>query len=249
MTDLEPLSPREGVRLYLDHRETDLAEKSLQNQTYRLNSFFEWCIAEDIDNLNELTGRDLHRFRIARSKGEIPEYGPVNKITLNGILSTLKKALEYWAAIDAVEPGMRERVLLPDIDDSEAARDELLEAEDAAAILEYLNRFQYASRDHLIVALLWHTGMRLGTLRALDVDDVDLEEGCLDLWHRPESETPLKNGEAAERSIAIGSHYGDVLRAYIEHHRHDVEDEYGRQPLITSKQGRLSSTPIRLTCY
>ncbi|MCU4926943.1 site-specific integrase [Halobacteria archaeon AArc-dxtr1] len=243
MSDLEPIEPAEAVNLYLNHREPDLSEKSVQNHRYRLNSFVEWCDERGIDNLNDLTGRDLHRFRTWRRKNGIA------KVTLRGQLATLRVFLEFCANIDAVEPGMRERVLLPEVDPEEASKDEKLEESHANDLLDYLERYQYASREHVVVAILWHTGIRLGSLRAFDLSDFDPDARCLDLCHRPDTGTPLKNGKGAERSIAVGETFCRVIQDYIDVHRDDVFDDYGRRPLITSREGRLSATAIRRTIY
>jgi site-specific recombinase XerD len=240
--NLEPLTPEEAVELYLKQRKADLSEKTLTNHRYRLNSFLEWCSESEIDNLNQLSGRDLHRFRTWRAE-------EVNKVTLRGILATIRVFLEFCAEIDGVEPGLRERVRLPQVDPDEAAREIKIEQAHAASILDHLDQFRYASREHVIFSILWHTGIRLGSLRAFDVDDFERESPCLKLRHRPKTKTPLKNGKGAERAIAIGEHYAQVLTDYIEHHRHNVKDRYGREPLLTSKQGRLSETPIRVTAY
>lgn len=239
---LEAIEPSEAVELYLQHREPDLSEKSIQNHEYRLDKFLRWCEEEGIDNLNHLTGRDLHKYRSWRSQD-------VKPVTLVGELRTLRVFLEFCDSIDAVEPGLREKVLIPSVSDAEESKDVLIEPERAKRILERLNQFEYASRNHVILAILWHTGIRLGTLRALDVDDFDAEEPCLEVRHRPESETPLKNGDAAERSIAVGEHYKQVISDYIQHNRDDVTDDYGRVPLITSEQGRLTGTAIRTAVY
>lgn len=246
---LEPITPGQAVRLYIDHREPDLSEKSRINHRYRLESFAVWCKENDIENLNDLTGRDLHRFRVDRRRGEVGDYDEVSPITLRGILQTLRVFLEWCASIDAVEQGMREKVLLPEVDREDESRDEYLNDEAAEAVLDYLDNFRYASREHVVLGLLWNTGMRLGALRALDVEDVDLEEPCLELRHRPESGTPLKNRKGAVRTIAVGEYYVQVLADYIEHTRHDVVDDAGRRPLITSAQGRLSESPIRRLVY
>nr|WP_277347878.1 site-specific integrase [Haloarcula rubripromontorii] len=144
---------------------------------------------------------------------------------------------------------MRERVLLPEVDPEEASKDEKLDTEHAEAILDHLNRYQYASREHVIFGILWHTGIRLGSLRSLDLGDFDADGQYLQLRHRPETGTPLKNGRAAERSIAVGDFYTEVIQEYIENHWDSVTDEYGREPLITSDRGRLSETPIRSAVY
>ncbi|AQL41627.1 integrase [Halorientalis sp. IM1011] len=240
--DLEPLSPFKAVDLYLKHRESELSEKSLSNQRYRLDSFVEWCEKNDVDNLNDLTGRDLHHYRTWKGQD-------VNAVTLRGILATLRKFLEFCASIDAVESGMRERVMLPELDEQEASRDIQLSEDRANEILDYLDDFAYASRDHVIVAILWHTGIRLGTLRAIDLDDWFSDEQALQIRHRPETETPLKNGKAAERQIAVGEYYTQVIDDYVEYHRYDVVDNHGRRPLISSEFGRLTAAPIRRTLY
>ena len=240
--DLEPIEPAEAVDWYLDHRKPDLSEKSMQNHKYRLNNFLEWCEEEGLNNLNRLTGRELHRYRSWRSKD-------IKTVTLVNELRTLRVFLEFCASIDGVEEGLREKVLIPSVSDGEEAKDEHIDPERAEEILDYLNRFEYANRSHVIAAVLWHTGIRLGTLRALDVDDFDSDEPCLVVRHRPESETPLKNGEAAERSIYVGDHYRAVIEDYIKYNRHDVTDDYGREPLITSDQGRLSEGAVRTAVY
>lgn len=239
---LTPTTPAEAVEWYLDQRNPDLTKKSLQNHRYRLSQFLEFCDEVELDEMNALTGRDLHRYRVWRSED-------IKTVTLRGELQTFRVFLEFCAAIDAVEPGMRERVRIPDIEPEDEARDEHLEADRAAAILDYLDRFAYASRDHVVAAILWHSGIRLGSLRAFDVEDFDAEAQCLDLRHRPDTETPLKNKAAAERSIAVGPHYCEVIEDYLEHNREPTTDDYGRRPLITSSQGRLCEGSIRETIY
>jgi len=247
--NLDSIRPEDAVELYLDTREPDLSEKSLENQRYRLRAFMSWCEEQEIDDMSDINGRLLHQFRVWRSKGEGEEYDPVSKVTLDGNLQTLRKFLEFCASIGAVESGLREQVIMPSLQPDEETSDEILDAEYAEDLLEYLDRFHYASRDHVVIVLFWHTGIRLGSLRAIDVEDLDEEENCLWLRHRPESSTPLKNGYAAERPVAVGEYYVEMLRDYIGENRHDVTDEFGRDPLITSAQGRLTEPPIRQTVY
>jgi len=120
-SQLDPIVPAEAVELYFSHRQPDLSEKTLQNQRYRLQSFVEWCDENGVDNLNDLTGRDIYRFRSARLNDGVA------KVTLAGVLQTLRVFLEFAAAIDAVPEGMRERVQLPETNPQEEASDEILE--------------------------------------------------------------------------------------------------------------------------
>lgn len=65
----------------------------------------------------------------------------------------------------------------------------MLDADRAGKILNYLNRFRYATFEHELVRLLWWTGKRLGPVRAIDIADYKPAKSRLELYHRPESDT------------------------------------------------------------
>jgi site-specific recombinase XerD len=52
--------------MYLDERQHELADATHQYHGYRLTQFLPWCDADGIDNLNEISSRDIHRFRVKR---------------------------------------------------------------------------------------------------------------------------------------------------------------------------------------
>ncbi|GGC53185.1 tyrosine-type recombinase/integrase [Haloferax sulfurifontis] len=237
MTDLEPLSPEEGVTRFLRHREPSVRASTLQNSRTRLNHFLDWCDEVGIENLNDLSGRDLADF-VAWRRGDIAP------ITLQKQLSTVRAALGFWADIEGVEDGLRERVHAPELPDGAESRDIHLSADRAESILDYLDRYQYASREHVIMALLWRTGMRRGALRALDVGDLHADDHAVELVHRPETDTALKNGTKGERWVYLGPEWFEVVDEYAATNRHDVVDDHGRRPLITSKYGRPTGDTI-----
>lgn len=64
--ELEPIDPQTALDLYLADREPEVAESTLYAHRSRLGHFVRWCDEQDIENLNELTGRRLHEYRIWR---------------------------------------------------------------------------------------------------------------------------------------------------------------------------------------
>lgn len=236
MTDLESLSPSEGVEHFLRHREQSVGQSTLENARTRLNYFIEWTEDYGIDDLTDLTGRDLADFVAWRGKQIAP-------VTLQKQLSSIRQALRWWADIEAVEPGLAEKIHTPELPDGAEVSDAYLEADRAEYILEQLERYHFGSRQHIVIELLWRTGMRRSALHGIDVDDIDHEEYAIELRHRPDQGTRLKNGVDGERDVYLGPIHFEVVKEWLDHpNRPDVTDEYGRRPLLSTNQGRASDT-------
>lgn len=242
--NLEPIEPSTARDLYLDHKATECANSTVRNYRYALKSFVTWCGNEDIDNLNVLTGRHLHQFRVWRK-----EDGDLAPMTLRTQMSGLRVFLQWAGSIEAVPEDLYQKVMIPRVPREERRRTEMLESDRAQETLDYLAKFHYASIEHAVFAVFWETGMRLGAVVSLDVGDVDLEDDVLYLVHRPDQGTTLKNGKRGERPIAIRSQLATLLEDYIENTRSQVTDEYGRQPLFTASSTRRHRTSIRRIVY
>lgn len=249
--DLEPLAPSTAADMYLEARSDELADETLQSQEYSLRAFLAWCEEEGVASLDELNGRDLYEYRIWRREGNYADGEELATISLRGDLSDLRAFLHFAADVDAVPESMAEQVPLPSVSGAAGVSDTTLNPERAERILDYLSRYEYASRKHTTVLLLWHTGARVGAVRGLDVDDVDLDDDApgVEFRHRPGTGTPLKNGEKGERWNAISRHVATVVRDYVEDVRRDVTEESGRRPLLTTREGRPAVSTLRDTLY
>jgi hypothetical protein len=51
----------------------------------------------------------------------------------------------------------------------------------------------------------------------------------------------LKNGKDSEREVNLSRDVADVLADYVEHQRIDKKDDHGREPLFTTRHGRISA--------
>ena len=252
--DLEPIPPERAVEMHLEKIKEDLAEWTQTTHRSELRPFVEWCREEGaIDNMNELAGRDLYEYRIWRreggySKSKVDELA---KKTLHSNLSTLRSFLKFCGQIEAVHSDLYEKVPLVKLTRDDEVSDSYLAPERASDIVEYLSRYEYASRDHVVWALIWHTGARLGAVRALDLRDLELDgnQPSISFVHRPETGTPLKNDARSERVNRISQRVAQILQDYIDGPRKETVDDHGRTPLVTTDAGRVAAGTIRKSFY
>lgn len=222
---LEPMSPEEAVTAYLEDRKTDLASTSHQNHKYRCQRFIEWADEYGLTNMNELTGRKLHEYKKWRQED-------VSAVTLKTQLGTIRIFLRFCERINVVPKGIDRKISMPTIGFHEDVNDDVLTKEEAEAILEYCTKYEYATFRHAAFYLVWHTGIRSGTVRGLDVDDYNSDQGYIEIRHRPQTGTPLKNGVESEREVTVKPEVSEVLDDFIERNHDKVEDEHGRMPLL-----------------
>lgn len=231
------VSPGDGLEMYLDGRQSELAENSLRAYRIRIRTFVEWCRENGIDSLNDVHGIHIHEWKAGMQVG--------NATTANR-LQAVRRFLRWGAQLGIADPELWDKI---DVPTGNGAKTVHLDTDTAGSVLTFLDRFEYASKTHVVMLLLWRTGVRLGSLRALDVGDYNREENCLEVRHRPESDTPLKNGEAGERSIALSDGTCRVLDDYLTANRDDVTDGFGRVPFITTRNGRISESALQDTAY
>jgi site-specific recombinase XerD len=235
-TDLQPLAPADAVRLWIESHVDDWAVATRDLQSYHVEEFTDWLTDDGVDDMRDVSARTVHRFRL-EIKNDLAQ------ATLSQRISTVRRFLKFCVSVDAVAPSVPERIEIPKRDGN--ARTESLETDHAEAALSYLRRFAYASREHALLALTWHTGIRTGTVRALDVSDVETANNRLRVRHRPETDTPLKNGESAERYVTLSETVTEALADFIEHNRVATRDDHGREPLFTTENGRAPVKTLR----
>lgn len=242
--NLEPITPDRALELYLDDKARDCRQSTVDSHRSRLGFFIDWCEDQGIDNLNDLTARDLHEFRVWRRQD-------LNVVSEKTQMDTLRVFIEWCETIDAVQAGLFRKVDSPAIPDGGNARDTMLHADRAREILEHLDNYEYATIDHVCWLILSETGMRMGAARSLDVEDYqpDAEPPHLRIRHRPDSETPIKNGIRGERKVAISQDATSVIDDFLAHRRPDVTDRYDRKPLLATRHGRVAKSTIRTYIY
>lgn len=94
---LEPITPEDAFELYLKEKKSEVATSTLQSHKSRLQYFLDWCDKEGITNLNDLSGRDIHRYRLwRRDDGDL---APASEKTQ---MDTIRVFIRFCESIDAV---------------------------------------------------------------------------------------------------------------------------------------------------
>lgn len=172
--------------------------------------------------------------------------------TLYNAMMTLRTFIK-WCESKGLLEGLSENIMLPDR--GRAARTETIEPDTAGEILDHLEKYEYATYQHVLFALLWDAGLRIGAVRSLDLGDYHSAEAYIELHHRPGTGdgeslnknrgTPLKNKEDSEREVNLHDWVVEVIDDYIDGRRTEITDKAGRRPLLTTNQGRPARTTLR----
>ncbi len=243
-TDAPDLSPYEAAQRWLDKRSVSLAEQTLRDYWYRLKQFTDWAEEKGIDSMQELTPWLIDEFD-AKRKGD-----DVRPITLRNHQQTVKDWLEWASEVGIAPDGVAAPIEIPDVDRSQHVSDIKLEQEYGLQLLKEFRNGRYrATKHHVTFEILWIVGCRMGGARALDLSDVDRKSNVLEFRHRPETDTPLKKSERGERDVGVPPETMAFIGDYIDKHRPAVRDDYGRQPLLATRNGRASLSTIRAWSY
>jgi len=156
------LTIAEAVREYLlDCRIRNLSDQSLAFYKRRLGDFLEpWWTKQLVD----LTRQQI--------KPRIGEYlGRYSPATVNAYIGCVK-ALLNWALREDYDVGTDPRALRK-VKEPRRIMPHLADPQDIARLLAQPDRRRFTGiRDHMMIMLMLDTGIRLGELVGLDVDDV-----------------------------------------------------------------------------
>ena len=239
------MEPKQAVDEYAEVKKHSSADATIQNYRYRLERFVEFCEEAGIQKIEAVTSRTAELFK--RERLENPE---INPYTLEQQMRTFRQFLRWCESNELIEDGVAEKLIIPNSAAPDRVRNEAVGAEKANRIIENLVKYKYASVHHIIFHTLWDTGIRMGSLRALDVDDWDRENEFLKVRHRPHSDTPLKQKRDGERNITVtDERLVEALNDWIEDIHPKVEDDYGRMPLIGTQSGRAHKSTVRSKVY
>ena len=242
MTEYTPgnVEPRDTIHIrkarrdFLDHKRNTIKESSARAYEYPTKDFIEFLEENGVEATGEIDGYLVEQWKQKR-------YSEVKPVTVHNNVKHVRVFIKWMQNSELVEYGLYDKVAVPQLSKKQAVSNEVLDADQAEEISDFLETYEYATRWHALFELMWHVGCRISGAIALDMDDfkVNLGDKLLHFRDRPDLGTPLKNGAKSERNVTISDSVSTVLNDYIAVHRDDVKDDNDRDPLFTTSSGRL----------
>ena len=245
--------PRALADLFIKDRTGEKTKSTLYNNKGHLDQFCDWCDENEIESVRDLGGESLLEYKF-----HLKSDPDKNDATIRNHFSTLRTFFRFCNRLDATrqDQDLHVKLQAPDFSKGDLSRDVMMDFEEAKRLLDYLEKFEYATVNHVAFVILWHTGCRRGALRGLDLSDYkplkQREHGryaLIEFNHRPDTGTALKNKVDGEREVMVWPHYAEVIEDYIEVNRREITDEHGRKPLVTGPNGRYSMNQFPSIMY
>jgi site-specific recombinase XerD len=233
--------PRQAREKFLNSKKGEVKESSRRAYEFPTKHFVEFCEKHDVSPIGEVNEYVLESWKENRKDDD------VKLITVNNNCRMVRVFIRWCENSGLVDPGLADRMDIPDLKENQAVSDETLPLQRAEQTLRHLSTYNYASRQHALFKLMWESGARASGMIALDLCDFEPQsdgKAILKFRNRPSQGTALKNSAKSERNITITEDTVTVLNNYIEGRRHDVTDEYGREPLFTTAQQRVTRQRI-----
>jgi len=240
------IHPRKARTDYFRARRDSLKESSLRSYKFPTKHFIEFVETQGIQSMGEVDGYVLEQWKLDRKEDNI------KPITLHNNVKHVRRFIRWCESSELVQDDLADKIEVPEVSKSQETSGDKITPATANEVLRYFERYEYATRDHALFALLWHTGCRISAAISLDVGDYDPKQGYVSFKNREETGTPVKNGNESERNVTLSDEIQSVLTDYIEGRRHAATDDHGREPIFTTREGNRARRQLvykNITAY
>lgn len=207
-----------AVDSYLQHLkvERNLSENTLSAYSTDLRQFVDFCLDdEECDAIESVTDNNVSNFMV-----ELLDRGLKSR-TASRKLSTVRGLFEYLLTNDVIDSDPTEAVDAPRYGRNVPT---VLSLDEVESLLEAPDRTSPEGfRDWVMLEVLYATGLRVTELVELNLKDIDLEGGYVDV---------VGKGDR-QRIVPLGETAVDAVSEYIEKIR----------PVLLEKHGGPGSTP------
>lgn len=204
---------------------------------------------QNIESTDQLTSEIVESYSQWRKYDSLDREKPLEPTTLQDDMYLFREFIQHLISHNLAPVRFEYVIDIPTVDSGKniGVDTKQLEPKRARDILAYLRKFKWADIEHVTVELMCEAGPRKSGLYALDVEDFDGDNAVLHFNHR--EKTPLKNDEKSERSITLYGDVSNIIQDYLEMVRDETRDEFGRNPLLSTGDGRIGKSTIKKISY
>jgi len=220
-------------------------------RTYRKSlDTFETYLKQSSFDTSEESVADLQRWIL----GDYQDWLVADDYARATVQSKQKQARRWVKWLESqgfVEMGLHLAIEPLELSDQEQTSSKILEPAQINGYLAYYRNSPKwrGTRQHAILEVIAHVGARRSGIRALDVEDWDSENRKLAFLNRSERGTRLKGGDSHQRIVVLSEVPAQVVDEYLEKYRMVKNDQHGREPLFSSRQGRPTKSTITNWMY
>lgn len=230
---------------YLDDI-SHLADATVASHKSTLTKFVKECQTHNI------TTEDLTPQWIAEHLTGLAANLNLHAATIHGKISTLAN---FTAYVQNVDPGLLRTKILNQMGESSkhsidnpGTTIKTIKFNDdlntkIETYLHHVRKKAYGTRVHAATEIFVRTGCRIGAFRGINLGDLNLDQGELDLT-QPKTHAVGKTDSKVTRTIVLPEKTVRVLRTYIEHERIPTDNDDAEAPLFTTHNGRVSAATL-----
>jgi integrase/recombinase XerD len=193
----------------LDCKARQFTKHTLRFYRGRLILFVRWCAEHGLDDLGAVTPIDLRRYLVDTQQRN------VSSAYLHSHARALRTFFNYCVRDQLLDTSPFARVQMPRLEKK------ILESLSPYEINRLIS-FCTCERDHALILFLLDSGVRASELCALDIDDIDLSSGAV--------QVRLGKGQKG-RTVFIGARTRKQLLRYLR-----LERAPGSKPLFVSQR-------------
>jgi len=226
---------------YLDDI-SHLTDATVRSHKATLKAFLKDC------QIRGVTTEDLNPQLVAEHLADLVTEQNITSCTVYGKISVLANFTAYVQNANPAILSVKIRSQLSEIlktssDNSPALTPSIeLDEDSLKAIETYVQRMRmsaYGTREHVVTEISAVTGCRVKALRQINLGDVNLETGEIDL-SLAKTHAVGKSGSKVTWEVTLPEETVRALTTYIDHERIPTENDDSETPLLTTHNGRVS---------
>lgn len=233
-----------------DRKFNNSTASNLKNNRFILGDFEEYCVKQEIINIEDVTTAQIKQYLMCRSeKGDKPS-------TINTRIQRIRALFNYCIESEYISKSPAKKLKLQHDD----IRIEVFTDEQIYQMLGYYRRLRtrdkrlFASRDYMLIVLLLGTGIRRTEVVNLKWKDIDFENNLIKVFGKNRKLENIVITEKLKKEFA--SYYLFLKKYFNDDIQYVITDRYGKQitqngihMIMRGLKEKMNFKDVRVSCH